>query len=117
MTDPERLLDLGRGSCDRRRLRAPMLSLGEGASPTQPGAHGRRPPVRGPRRRRRVALVAPHGVVFEEHGRGARLRALRHRAHGRCHFALRAGGWVLRCVDVDGGPRGTPGDTQLGCRS
>ena len=35
MTLPERLLDLGRGSCDRRRRRAPMLSLGEGASPTQ----------------------------------------------------------------------------------
>ena len=35
VTLPERLLDLGRGSCERRRRRAPMLSLGEGASPTQ----------------------------------------------------------------------------------
>ena len=35
VTEPERLLDRGRGSCDRLRLLAPMLSLGEGASPTQ----------------------------------------------------------------------------------
>ena len=39
------------------------------------------------------------------------MRALRHRAHGRGHFALRAGGWRLRRVDVDNVPRGTaPGD-------
>ena len=35
VTDPDRLRDRGRGSCDRRRRRAPMLSLGEGSSPTQ----------------------------------------------------------------------------------
>ena len=35
VTDPERLRLRGLGSCDRRRRRAPMLSLGEGASPTQ----------------------------------------------------------------------------------
>ena len=35
VTLPDRLRDRGRGSCDRRRRRAPMLSRGDGASPTQ----------------------------------------------------------------------------------
>ena len=35
MTEPERLLDLGRGSCDRRLRLDWMLSRGDGASPTQ----------------------------------------------------------------------------------
>ena len=35
VTDPDRDLLRGLGSCDRLRLLAPMLSLGEGASPTQ----------------------------------------------------------------------------------
>ena len=64
-----------------------------------------------------VVLVPRDGVVLEEHGRGARLGALRQRAHGRGHCALRAGGWVFRCVDVDGVPRGMRLATQLGCCS
>jgi len=35
VTLPERLLDLGRGSCDRRLRLDWMLSRGDGASPTQ----------------------------------------------------------------------------------
>ena len=35
VTEPERLLDLGRGSCDRRLRLDWMLSRGDGASPTQ----------------------------------------------------------------------------------
>ena len=35
VTDPERLLDRGRGSCDRRLRLWCMLSRGDGASPTQ----------------------------------------------------------------------------------
>ena len=35
VTEPERLLDRGRGSCDRRLRLCIMLSRGDGASPTQ----------------------------------------------------------------------------------